>query len=149
MYPARIMKKAVFKWFQIVLVKNKNAWKSTDFQAFESFVMLKCDPGGTRTHDPQLRRLLLYPAELRDRPFYCGAKIRLFFIYFIVEDKSTQEILHFHWRRVNVLIPCRLDRVSDCCYLYVNGFYFFCNSSIFFFIFLMADSIDFSGSITL
>ena len=60
------MKKAVFKWFQIVLVKNKNAWKSTDFQAFESFVMLKCDPGGIRTHDPQLRRLLLYPAELRD-----------------------------------------------------------------------------------
>jgi len=24
-----------------------------------------CDPGGIRTHDPQLRRLLLYPAELR------------------------------------------------------------------------------------
>jgi len=26
---------------------------------------LFCDPGGIRTHDPQLRRLLLYPAELR------------------------------------------------------------------------------------
>ena len=26
-----------------------------------------CDPGGIRTHDPQLRRLLLYPAELRDQ----------------------------------------------------------------------------------
>ena len=25
------------------------------------------DPGGIRTHDPQLRRLLLYPAELRDQ----------------------------------------------------------------------------------
>ena len=25
-----------------------------------------CDPGGIRTHDPQLRRLLLYPAELLD-----------------------------------------------------------------------------------
>ena len=24
------------------------------------------DPGGIRTHDPQLRRLLLYPAELRN-----------------------------------------------------------------------------------
>ena len=24
------------------------------------------DPGGIRTHDPQLRRLLLYPAELPD-----------------------------------------------------------------------------------
>ncbi len=26
-----------------------------------------CDPGATRTRDPQLRRLLLYPTELRDR----------------------------------------------------------------------------------
>ena len=25
------------------------------------------DPGGIRTHDPQLRRLLLYPAELPDQ----------------------------------------------------------------------------------
>ena len=28
---------------------------------------LSCDPGGIRTHDPQLRRLLLYPAELPDQ----------------------------------------------------------------------------------
>ena len=27
------------------------------------------DPDGIRTHDPQLRRLLLYPAELPDRPY--------------------------------------------------------------------------------
>ena len=26
------------------------------------------DPVGIRTRDPQLRRLLLYPAELRDHP---------------------------------------------------------------------------------
>lgn len=26
-----------------------------------------CDPGGIRTHDPQLRRLLLYPTELPDQ----------------------------------------------------------------------------------
>lgn len=25
-----------------------------------------CDPGGIRTHDPQIRNLLLYPAELPD-----------------------------------------------------------------------------------
>jgi hypothetical protein len=31
------------------------------------------DPGGIRTHDPQLRRLLLYPTELPDR--FCGGKI--------------------------------------------------------------------------
>ncbi len=27
------------------------------------------DPGGIRTHDPQLRRLLLYPAELLDQSY--------------------------------------------------------------------------------
>ena len=26
-----------------------------------------CDSGGVRTHDPQLRRLLLYPTELRNQ----------------------------------------------------------------------------------
>jgi hypothetical protein len=31
------------------------------------------DPGGIRTHDPQLRRLLLYPTELPDR--FSGGKI--------------------------------------------------------------------------
>ncbi len=30
---------------------------------------LFCDSGGIRTHDPQLRRLLLYPAELRNHVF--------------------------------------------------------------------------------
>ena len=46
------------------------------------------DSGGIRTHDPQLRRLLLYPAELRNQPVapynelhgtmfvtFCGAKV--------------------------------------------------------------------------
>ena len=31
-------------------------------------IMFSCDPVGIRTQDPQLRRLLLYPAELPDRP---------------------------------------------------------------------------------
>ena len=35
------------------------------------------DPGGIRTHDPQLRRLLLYPAELRDH--YIERKGTIFF----------------------------------------------------------------------
>ena len=30
----------------------------------------KRDPVGIRTQDPQLRRLLLYPAELQDHPAY-------------------------------------------------------------------------------
>ena len=29
-----------------------------------------CDPDWIRTNDPQLRRLMLYPAELPDRYFY-------------------------------------------------------------------------------
>ncbi len=33
----------------------------------EDYQSLNCDPGGIRTHDPQLRRLLLYPTELRDQ----------------------------------------------------------------------------------
>ena len=33
-----------------------------------TFNVKASDPGGTRTHDPQLRRLLLYPAELLDHP---------------------------------------------------------------------------------
>ena len=32
---------------------------------------LSCDPVGIRTQDPQLRRLLLYPTELPDRPLHC------------------------------------------------------------------------------
>jgi hypothetical protein len=41
---------------------------------------LVCDPGGIRTHDPQLRRLLLYPAELPDQGFLVsrGSKIRTY-----------------------------------------------------------------------
>ena len=31
------------------------------------FVCIARDSGGIRTHDPQLRRLLLYPAELRNQ----------------------------------------------------------------------------------
>ncbi len=39
-----------------------------------------CDPGGIRTHDPQLRRLLLYPAELRD-PYNGRKGTLIFFIH--------------------------------------------------------------------
>lgn len=42
-----------------------------------SLVSLR-DPGRIRTCDPQLRRLLLYPTELRDqlRRFFRDAKVR-------------------------------------------------------------------------
>ena len=40
------------------------------------------DPVGIRTRDPQLRRLLLYPAELRNHHVRknAGAKVRIFLI---------------------------------------------------------------------
>ena len=36
------------------------------------------DRAGIRTQDPQLRRLLLYPAELPDHPLFGGAKVGIF-----------------------------------------------------------------------
>jgi hypothetical protein len=44
------------------------------FLVFGDFVA--GDPGGIRTHDPQLRRLLLYPAELPGQNFI--AKVEKF-----------------------------------------------------------------------
>ena len=42
---------------------------------FTELTFYHCDPVGIRTQDPQLRRLLLYPAELPDRPLKVPAKI--------------------------------------------------------------------------
>ena len=38
-------------------------------QKRNSFELLFCDSEAIRTLDPRLRRALLYPAELRNRPF--------------------------------------------------------------------------------
>ena len=47
------------------------------------FLVAHCarDSGGIRTHDLQLRRLLLYPTELRNQPYFakCSAKVIQFF----------------------------------------------------------------------
>ena len=51
------------------------------------FNYLTCDPVGIRTQDPQLRRLLLYPAELPDRTFI--------FAYFAMEAKVGAKIVIF------------------------------------------------------
>ena len=45
---------------------SENHWFS---EAFCDLVNIVGDPVGIRTQDPQLRRLLLYPAELPDRIF--------------------------------------------------------------------------------
>ena len=38
---------------------------------------LLCDSGAIRTRDPQLRRLLLYPAELRNLAIPAGAGMQI------------------------------------------------------------------------
>ena len=43
--------------YQLGIQKKESPFQELSFR----------DPGGIRTHDPQLRRLLLYPAELRDQ----------------------------------------------------------------------------------
>ena len=42
---------------------------NSKFLIHNSQLPLLCDPVGIRTRDPQLRRLLLYPAELPDPRF--------------------------------------------------------------------------------
>jgi hypothetical protein len=53
----------------IIGKKGKNKKKSD-----KSLTVSSSDRDRIRTCDPQLRRLLLYPAELRDHP-YNGAKV--------------------------------------------------------------------------
>lgn len=61
---------------------------------------LSCDPEAIRTPDPQLRRLLLYPAELPDRvqnqqsdqdynmPAFAVAKVNKFYLASIPHTKT-------------------------------------------------------------
>ena len=62
-----------------------------------------CDPVGIRTQDPQLRRLLLYPAELPDHRFcVCKdinfidtcVKICIFFIKNLTRYKSIKNVYY-------------------------------------------------------
>ena len=39
------------------------------------------DSVGIRTQDPQLRRLLLYPAELRNRPSFLKKGLQRYYIF--------------------------------------------------------------------
>ena len=54
----------------VLLKGNKKVLQNQYFEGlFITVVFCFGDPGGIRTHDPQLRRLLLYPAELLDHCF--------------------------------------------------------------------------------
>ena len=49
-----------------------------------------CDSVGARTRDLLLRRQLLYPTELPNRPFYvCGCKGRHFFANCKILDRKS------------------------------------------------------------
>ena len=54
---------------------------------------LGCDSVGIRTQDPQLRRLLLYPAELPNHPCFAGAKVLLFFLSCKCFGDSAEKML--------------------------------------------------------
>ena len=71
-------------------VQARQCSEKTKTTLSSGFLVAHCsrDSGGIRTHDPQLRRLLLYPAELRNHPLakhnklcetafvtFCGAKV--------------------------------------------------------------------------
>ena len=60
-------------------------------------IFLFRDPVGIRTQDPQLRRLLLYPAELPGHRF-AGAKIRNIFKY--VGDLGEKNALPHYYSSV-------------------------------------------------
>ncbi len=46
------------------------------------------DPGGIRTHDPQLRRLLLYPTELLDQKTI-NQEVNHHLLFFAMYKKPT------------------------------------------------------------
>ena len=75
-----------FRWINTWITKKKEE----SIKLSSSFG----DPAGIRTPDPQLRRLLLYPAELRDHHIFSNsaAMLRLVFLKFAcnVAIKRTQ-----------------------------------------------------------
>ena len=60
------------------------------------------DPGGIRTHDPQLRRLLLYPAELPDHLLNLFSRAQRYINSFEIAKKCS-ELNLFLRRYENVL----------------------------------------------
>ena len=62
---------AVFVFFEYCFVQARQYSKKQKplFRVAFCFALCARDSGGIRTHDPQLRRLLLYPTELRNHPY--------------------------------------------------------------------------------
>lgn len=67
------------------------------------------DPAGTRTQNPQLRRLMLYPVELPNLTLFCGAKVVIFwrfckyfasFLLFILQKCFVQLPKHLYFNMI-------------------------------------------------
>ena len=67
--------------------------------SFHRLSASRCDSAAIRTQDPRLRRALLYPAELRNQPPYCGAKVCFF-----------SECCKFSQDFFAAALPCRFRR---------------------------------------
>ncbi len=57
--------KVLIQFYRTRIVPDKS--KKPIYFIIQAFIKLICDPARIRTWDPQLRRLLLYPAELLDQ----------------------------------------------------------------------------------
>ena len=66
---------SIFRYLDVSIFRCFDVSKSRYFDVSRSR-----DSVGIRTQDPQLRRLLLYPTELRNHPFFgfCGCKSNYF-----------------------------------------------------------------------
>ena len=74
-------------------MKFKSAKNKIGKPFVRTSLSLGCDSVGIRTQDPQLRRLLLYPAELPNHPCFAGAKVLLFFLSCKCFGDSAEKML--------------------------------------------------------
>ena len=66
-----------------VLPKNRNSWNSLNFRSLLCFFVLKSDPAGIRTQDPNIKSVVLYRLSYWIGPQYfsiAGANIGIFLL---------------------------------------------------------------------
>ena len=67
-----VLSTAIFVLLTHCFVQARQCVLKTKATLSSGFLVALCarDSGGIRTHDPQLRRLLLYPTELRNQSYF-------------------------------------------------------------------------------
>ena len=73
--PQRLLPKIPMPQIQEIVTTCVSVTQNEDSKLLICNNLEPCDSGATRTRDPQLRRLLLYPTELRNRTFQKGLQI--------------------------------------------------------------------------